>query len=95
MLANAFFRSTRRQWLGKALCAGLLLRSDTFAKVHGQTNGQTNSQTDSQTDGQAPLAFRVRSMIELTGEVHLKAQNASSIRSDGKATPLRKYWSCR
>ena len=82
MLANALFRSTRRQWLGKALCAGLLLRSDTFAKVHGQTN--------SQTDSQAPLAFRVRSMIELTGEVHLKAQNATSSRSDGKPMVARK-----
>ena len=86
MLANAFSRSTRRQWLGKALCAGAFLRSDAFAKAHGQSE----SQIDSQTDSQAPLAFRVRSMIELTGEVHLKAQNASSIRSDGKPTVARK-----
>lgn len=77
MLANALFRSSRRHWLRNALCAAIVLRSEPFAKGLGQT------------EVQGALLFRVRSMIELVGEVHLKAQNAPSTRKDGKPMVAR------
>ena len=78
MLAKPLCRFSRRVWFRNTLCAAAFLGSYRLAFADEKLNSLT------------PLSFRVRSMIELNGEVHLKAQNAPTTRIDGKPSIARK-----
>jgi len=78
MLAKYIRLSNRRTWISNLLSATAVLQLPRLSQ------GQDKSPAAS------PSAFRVRSIIELTGEVHLKAQNAPSTTKDGKPTIARR-----
>ncbi len=77
MLANHVHRLSRRRWLGQVISGAVVVQSARFAPANAQS------------ETPQAVAFRVRSIIELNGQVHLKAQNAPSIRNDGKPTIAR------
>lgn len=70
----------RRQWIRQILSVAAVFQTTRFSLGEDQ---------DPATPAQ-PLSFRIRSLTELSGEVHLKAQNTPSIRKDGKPTIARK-----
>jgi len=78
MLANQSRSYPRRQWLRHVLSAAVAMHATRVTRGSQQSNPLT------------PTSFRVRSLIELSGEVHLKVQNAQSIRQDGKPSIARK-----
>jgi len=78
MLAKDSRQLSRRRWIRQTICAATAVYLSRTAVANPYTTATE------------PLSFRVRSMIELNGEVHLKAQNAPSTRKDGKPTIARK-----
>jgi hypothetical protein len=78
MLANSPCRFSRRFWFQNALCTTAFLGLPRL------------SSAEQRQDSVTPVSFRVRSIIELNGEVHLKAQNDSATQIDGKPSIARR-----
>jgi hypothetical protein len=78
MLANVIRPISRRTWIRNILSAAAIFQ------MPRRSLGQEKSTSA------MPSAFRVRSIIELNGEVHLKAQNAPSTTKDGKPAIARR-----
>ncbi len=72
----------RREWLGRVLggiCGICVVNRGVGVVIGGESGGD-----------ESPLTFRVRSVVELTGEVHLKSQGATTTRRDGKEEIARR-----
>ncbi|MFN9987828.1 MAG: hypothetical protein ACK52S_19935 [Pirellula sp.] len=82
------FRASRRQWLKSLIACGACGTLGVFGRPTGAATMELYPFEDG-TAGSSLETYRIRSVLELTGEVRLKAQGAVANRKNGKQIVAR------
>ncbi|MFN7628706.1 MAG: hypothetical protein ACK5PZ_17920, partial [Pirellula sp.] len=82
------FRASRRQWLKSLIACGACGTLGVFGRPTGAATMEPYPFEDG-TAGSSLETYRIRSVLELTGEVRLKAQGAVANRKNGKQIVAR------
>jgi hypothetical protein len=86
--ASRGFHASRRQWLKSLIACGACGSLAVFGHPNGAA-AMGPHPAEVGTGGSSLETYRIRSVLELTGEVRLKAQGAVATRKDGKQLVAR------